>query len=304
MKKTSLFVLVIIMMTVQTAYTFSPRRITGILENKYVNEASGVAVSAKNKDILWTFNDSNKDKEAKLYAFDTNGKDCGTYILKGIESRDWEDIAVGPGPEDGVQYLYIGEIGDNKARYDEKIIYRVKEPDIKHKKSAHHHIKDVDIIRFVYPDGAKDAETVMIDPLTKDIIIISKRETGVGAYILPYPQNTKEPMTAKKICTLKLGNEYEKSEFIVAGDISKDGSQILIKSYINVFRYKRDKGKTIGETLSSVPDTLYYDIEPQGEAIGWSVDGKGYYTISESGSIELKPRIYYYDLISQEKKKK
>ena len=38
------------------------------------------------------------------------------YNLTGAKMRDWEDIAVGPGPEPNVDYLYVGAIGDNDAR--------------------------------------------------------------------------------------------------------------------------------------------------------------------------------------------
>ena len=37
-------------------------------------------------------------------------------------------------------------------------------------------IGPADSINLVYPDGSKDAETLMVDPLNGDIYIITKRE--------------------------------------------------------------------------------------------------------------------------------
>ena len=36
--------------------------------------------------------------------------------LQGADLRDWEDMALGPGPKQGQDYLYVGDIGD-KAPY-------------------------------------------------------------------------------------------------------------------------------------------------------------------------------------------
>ena len=97
----------------------------GLLEYPPINEASGVAVSRKNSDVLWTHND--KGDSNRVFACNSQGKHLGVYSIGGATNRDWEDIAVGPGPVSGQQYLYVGEIGDNSAKYDLKHIYRVPE---------------------------------------------------------------------------------------------------------------------------------------------------------------------------------
>ena len=59
-----------------------------------------------------------------------------------FENRDWEDIAVGPGPVDGKNYVYVGEIGDNDAKYRFKRVYRFEEPVLN--KTT----KSIDIVAF------------------------------------------------------------------------------------------------------------------------------------------------------------
>jgi hypothetical protein len=78
--------------------------------------------------------------------------------------------------------------------------------------------------------------------------------------------------------------------WITAGDISKDGEQVLIKSYINVYYWKRRRNTPVWTTLQKKPQLLPYKQEKQGEAIGFTPDGKGYYTTSEGA---FAP-IYYY----------
>jgi len=59
----------------------------------------------------------------------------GTFTLSNVKGIDWEDIAVGPGP-DSASYIYIGDIGDNAAREgggtlrQDIIVYRMPEPNV------------------------------------------------------------------------------------------------------------------------------------------------------------------------------
>src|SRR5688500_1849449 len=49
----------------------------------------------------------------RLFAMATNGSFLGNYNLTNGSHVDYEEIALGPGPVASVQYLYIGDIGDN-----------------------------------------------------------------------------------------------------------------------------------------------------------------------------------------------
>lgn len=245
----------------------------GLIEHAPINEASGIAASRGNPDVLWTHNDSGDSP--RVFAFNTQGEHLGVYSIVGVSIRDWEDMAVGPGPVDSQQYLYIGEIGDNSAQYDLKYIYRVPEPAVDPKQApVNTTINGVERIAFRYPDGRRDAETLMVDPLTKDIYIISKREANVGVYRAPYPQSTTDPIILEHVATLSLNQ-------VVAGDISPSGFEILITTYTTVYCWRRTSEQNLWEVFTKKPETLPYSEEPQGEAICWKADSMGYYTISE-----------------------
>ena len=52
------------------------------------------------------------------------------YALDGATAIDWEDIAIGPGPQAETPYLYVGDIGDNAERRPNIVVYRVAEPKV------------------------------------------------------------------------------------------------------------------------------------------------------------------------------
>jgi len=92
----------------------SGRRV-GTVQTELIHEASGIAASRKNPGVLWVHNDSGDS--ARLYAVNLEGKLVAVCRIKGARARDWEDIAVGPGPGPRQDYLYIGDIGDNGAKH-------------------------------------------------------------------------------------------------------------------------------------------------------------------------------------------
>jgi len=248
-----------------------------------VNEASGLIASRMQKGVLWTLNDSGD--EARIFAIDDKGKLLSEVKLGNATNRDWEDIAIGPGPTKGRSYLYVGEIGDNEAKAPSIIVYRLEEPTI----TATAMTARADKLEFVYPDGARDAETLLSDPITGDLYVISKRERRNRIYRAAYPQRTGVVDTLEFIGELPF-------YLAVAGDVSPDGREVLVKNYINVFYWKRDieRGESFRAMFARQPDTLEYMPETQGESITWSADGSGYYTVSEQTDSTWTPRIYFY----------
>lgn len=265
---------------------FSGPLAEGTLESTVIDEASGIAASRSNSLYLWTHNDSGGD--ADLYLFTTAGADSGRYTLEGAGNIDWEDMTVGPGPDDALNYLFVADMGDNAAVRGSYFIYRVAEPDLNVADlPTSSSLSGVDRINFVYSDGvARDAESLMVDPNTKDLYIVSKREAQVGVYRLPYPQDLTATDTAVFQGVIPFTN-------IVAADISPDGSEILMKDYFNVYHFPLTAEGIQGSMLAP-PSRLIYTAEPQGEAIAWSADGNTYYTLSEIGRSTDPVVLYSY----------
>ncbi|MEJ0031192.1 MAG: hypothetical protein WDO15_12800 [Bacteroidota bacterium] len=198
--------------------TFSRARDLALIDAK-LPEASGMAASVVNNGSIWVVNDSGNP--AEVYLIDTTAHVTFTCKLP-VENRDWEEVLVGPGPVDGKTYVYVGEIGDNNAIYETKNIYRFEEPSLRDATpgEAVREVKLTDTLKIQMSDGRRDTETMLIDPLTKDLYIISKREDSVGVYKVAQPFKTKEVMMAQKVAKIPFFK-------IVAGQFSPDGTEII-----------------------------------------------------------------------------
>ncbi|HWV31681.1 MAG TPA: hypothetical protein VN038_18605, partial [Dyadobacter sp.] len=239
-----------------------------------IDEASGLAASATMPGYLWTIQDSGQP--SSLYLISKDGKSIKEYNVPGSNNRDWEEVAVGPGPENGVSYAYIADIGNNNQLTPTNTIYRI--PEIKGADGSFTQ-SALQKITFSYPDGPRDAEALIVDPVTKDIFVLSK-EAQTNIYRLPFPQSSSETIVAEKIGTVP------GVATATAGSISKDGSEMVVRTYLAVYYWKRGNGESVGQTLvKSANKTLTVALEPQGEAICFENESKGFYTLSEKGTV-------------------
>ena len=266
--------------------------ISGYLQRRDMDEISGIAASGINKDIYYVHNDSGDT--SRFFAIKPSGNVKSIIYFNGDPTQksgvaDCEDIAVGPGPVKGKSYVYMGDIGDNDAVRKYVAVYRIEEKTAWAKDSLAK--ASAAAIHFIYPDGPKDAETLMIDPIGRLIYIVSKRQDSVTVYTSPLDYKPNETRVLTKRCRLFFPG-YRLFKWITAGDISKDGKQILIKGYTKVFYWKRQGDEPVWKTLQKPPRILPYIQEKQGEAIGFTPDSKGYYTTSEG----VYSPIYYYKI--------
>src|SRR5689334_10562976 len=81
--------------------SFTKARSLGVID-KRLPEASRLASSVVNPGYMWSQNDG--QNPAEVYLIDTTAQVKMTCKLS-VENRDWEDIAVGPGPEEGKTYV-------------------------------------------------------------------------------------------------------------------------------------------------------------------------------------------------------
>jgi hypothetical protein len=211
------------------------------------------------------------------------GKHLGVYNLAGAKNRNWEDIAIGPGPQANVDYIYAGEIGDNYSKCKSIKVYRVPEPNVDANQApANVTLTNVETIELVYPDGPRDAETLLLDPLTKDIYIVSKEQTS-KVYRAAYPQSTTGRTTLEQVAKLHWG-------MATGGDISPDGREIIVRGYFAASLWVRPKTEPMWKAFEGSECPIPIILEQQGEAICFDANGAGYYTTSE----HRHQPIYYF----------
>ncbi|CAN5412487.1 hypothetical protein BH23BAC3_BH23BAC3_16750 [soil metagenome] len=255
-----------------------------------MSEASGLGWSIKNPGKIWSHNDSGHTNTLFLLDSET-GDIVARYKIGNTRNLDWEDMEVSYGPVEGESYIYIGDIGDNDQKRPEYSIYRFPEPvfDESHRgQNVNLEDLDVDRIRFQYPDGSKDTESLLVDPFTNDIFLVTKRGEVSVLYALPYPQPIDETYTI-----------YKAGEFSFrqasAGTSTLDGTKVMIKNRVEIFYWERQPGEMMTEMLSHIPMNAPYAAEPQGEAIAFDLD-HNYFTLSEALNSTTIPNLYKYNL--------
>jgi hypothetical protein len=246
-----------------------------------LEEASGLVASRANPGFLWTHNDSGD--EPRIFLINEKGKIVFTCYLQGAANRDWEDIAIGPGLDSTKNYLFVADIGDNVAQYPFKHIYFFEEPVFK--SQSVDTLRQFETLTVRLPDGIRDSETLLSDPLTHELILVSKREDSVGVYQIPPPLKS-DTVTASYQLTIPYHN-------INGGDISADGREILLRDYDSIHYWVRSDGTSVAEALRVPGKTLPYKREAQGEAIAFALEGTGYYTLSESPERNWAALLFY-----------
>ncbi len=245
---------------------------TGTVRTSDLVEASGIAASRVANDVFWSHNDSRGGPV--LYAFDSSGGNLGGFEIPGAFSLDWEDMSAGPGPDGQGQYLYVGDIGDNFGiRSGNITVYRVPDVDPATLDGA---FNEAVAFAFRYPDGAHNAEALFIDPLEPALYIATKDRTESLVYKGAL-EPANEPTELDLIAALPLGAE------VSAGDMSPDGTTLVLRGYESVWLWHRGGDESIAEMLRTVPCNGPSPEEVQGESITFDI-GLSYWTISEGSN--------------------
>jgi len=246
-----------------------------------MDEASGIADSKSNPGYLWVQEDGGN--ASQLFLLSYAGELKKRIRLKGIENRDWEDLVLAKGPESGKNYIYVADIGNNNLASTKFFIYRFPEPAM-----STDMVDDFEKISFRYPDpDTHDAEAILVDNRSKDIYIITKRDTLSIIYRLPYPQSLTTTIEAEKLGELPFNG-------VVSAAFSPGGDEVLIKTYSTLYYWKIGNGGSIGQVLYTEPVKLGYKVEPQGEAISFKNDNSGFFTLSERPNFVQDVKLYFY----------
>lgn len=293
------FLLIVFLSNFLYSVEFEKRENRGVIEYSKLDENSGMVVGLENPDIIWAINDG---KSNEIYGFDKFGKSRTIINFKKDllnNDSDVEDIAIlriG-----GLSYIALADIGDNDSNRETCNILLVPEPNSKSlDKEVEIKSKDIIKIEFNYNDGARDAECLLADPISHNLYIVSKRELNARLYELKFPFDNNKTNTFQFISTFPFGNNPDKDfTGVTAGDISKDGTKILIKDYNNIWYFQKLENESIVKALSKSPQKIkaysYSLEEPQGESVCWEFDNSGFYTASEEKSFKnFDASLYFY----------
>jgi hypothetical protein len=261
-------------------------RITGSIKSADIKESSGIAASKCQPGVFWTHNDSGDD--AFIFAIDKSGNSLGTWKVEGAENIDWEDIAATKDAS-GKCHIFIGEIGDNKAKRQVHTIYRVEEPEANEAARTSTSASPLATVSavslsFSYPDNNQDAETLLVHPNTGDIYIVTKRVSGpAGVYRLKPDFGPNEPQKADAVGELSV--PAIPNGFLTGGDISPDGTRLVICDYTQGYEYSLPKGETKFSLIwKQTAETIDLGKRKGGESICYTADGLAVIATSEGNN--------------------
>lgn len=260
-------------------------RETGTLADSAIVEASGVVASRRNAGVYYVHNDSGDG--ARFFTITETGEKLAEFSLVGATNVDWEDVALGPGPAPGVDYLYFGDIGDNSADRAEITIYRVAEPEVSATQApVSSTIEAVESFVFTYPDGARDAETLLVDPVFGHLYLVSKSSMSAARiYRADAPFVSGGTRTLSYVGSLGSGLD---TLFVTGGDVSANGELVAVRTYTKVALWRRDTSKPLEASLLAAPCTLFENFVGIAEALAFDGDGHDLLTVPEGAGATLR----------------
>jgi hypothetical protein len=146
-----------------------------------------------------------------------------------------------------------------------------------------------DVTRFdlTYPDGiARDAETLLVDPGTGDVLVVTKTFAPSAEVFSfrPGPDGadaTLEPAGSVRIPELGL-------PMLTGGSVSAEGNWVALRTYDRVLRFPRPPGASVAEALAGPPCIDPLPLQPQGEGVALDPTGDAVVTTSEGPAAAIQ----------------
>ena len=252
--------------------------VIGRLEDGNIREASGLARSQNQDNVLWVINDNGAGEW--VHAINPRGKRLGEFDLKKSDNKDWEDLA--SFRLDDKPYILVADIGDNDARRKTRTLYVVEEPTVAKSDKANIDWR----IDFRYPDGPRDAESAAVDIDNRRAFVLTKRDIPPVLYELPLRPDTDRKITARWLGTIKSlpAPSRRDVEFApktknwhwqpVGMDISDDNRAAVILTYRAVYYYTREPDQDWFDALNTRPTRVSIGNFRNAEAIAFGDSGR------------------------------
>lgn len=241
---------------VAVAQTRPDPAVAFVVSDPRISEASGLAVSRRHPGIVYVHNDSGGTP--KIFAIGPDGRTRATLTIAGAGARDWEALALGR-DEAGRPALFAADIGDNLGgAWPHVTVYRVTEPARLGSRTL-----QATTFRLKYADGPRNAESLLINPVTGRLYVASKEFAG-GLYAAPARLRTDRVNVLRKIA--------KAPSMATDGAYAPDGRTFVIRTYFSAHVF-------------SAPDRLLRVVslpnQTQGESIAFTADGRSLLAGSE-----------------------
>ncbi|MFE5878098.1 hypothetical protein ACFQ6H_22785 [Rhodococcus sp. NPDC056506] len=228
-----------------------------------LSELSGLTVTAAG---MYAIGDSGSDD--RVAELDSN---CHVqrWINVGTPRVDVEDLSSTP---DG--HLWLADIGDNNAV---RTSIGLIELDPTSGTATSYPL--------VYPDGAHDAETLLIQSDGLPVIVTKDYFGASVVYTTAERQHVQDLSTSSPTILAEVGQlmmtptltsggpvPHAGTMAVTGGAVSKDGTVVALRTYTDVYLYSAPDGDVV-KALTTKPIRVPLPDEPQGEAIAFDAAG-------------------------------
>jgi hypothetical protein len=231
-------------------------------------EASGLALSRRDPNVLWSLNDSGAPT---VVALSPSGELLSRVRIAGANVNDWEDVRVAQCGNESC--LYIADTGNGGGtQRNDVVVYRVREPLPGDRETA-----PADVFDAAYPDG-EDHESDAVFELNGQLFLITK---GHPAVLFAFPRN----LTAGTIQTLERIGEIPTAGFppgtiprryrVTDAEASPDGQWVAIRTNDALLVY-RSADLLARRTHTFWRTDLRFLGELRGEGVAISNEGDVY----------------------------
>ncbi|MEA3521687.1 MAG: hypothetical protein U9R50_01795 [Campylobacterota bacterium] len=233
------------------------------IKTKKLDEASGLLVSKKYPDVIWSHNDSG-DKP-RLYALDAKTLKLIKKIkVKKANHIDWEDMTYHRGN------IVIGDFGNNKNKRDDLTLYTIEEPNpYKDKK-----VKIIAKQKFIFSDQKKsrlkrknfDCEAMF--SFNNELFLLTKHRADSNTTLY----QLKGDLAQKLL-------QYSLDDRVTSAD--SDGKKLVILTRRSLYLLE-----------PRVEDAIIFDVpmkrielDDAGQIEGVALDGERVHVVSEEGNL-------------------
>jgi hypothetical protein len=199
--------------------------------------------------VVYTVNDSGDD--AVVYGVDPGTGRTVSRTTYADQVSDVEALAPGQGGT-----VWAGDIGDNRMDRDDVSVYRLLPSDGDQPAQRY---------RLAYPDGAHDAEALLVHPRTGRVFVVTKSVLGGTVYAAPRVLDRDHVNRLVPFARV--------SGLVTDGTFYPDGRHVLLRTYRDVAAY----------TFPGFQQTGSARLPAQRQGEGISVSSTGRVLLSSEG---------------------
>ena len=226
-------------------------------EDPAIVESSGLVATG---GLFVTTNDSGDS--GRVFVVDSSGATVGTTTWDG-DPTDVEALAPGRGTS-----VWVADIGDNESSRPSVEVLKVPVG------RGHQHVVP-DRYTLVYPDGAENAETLLSQPDTGQLFVVSKNLFGGTVYAAPRRLSDEHPNRLRAVAS--------STGIATDGAFFPDGRHYVVRNYTGATVYAFPAHEAVG--------TFPLPGQKQGEGIAVDADGAVFVSTEGQFSDVLRVRL-------------